>query len=147
MKKLSIGSNQTLSNYQIRFAYVNGKSIQYKLVHQPVVQPYICTHKGEIFVICSKKSETYTTQEFVPKYIDKYVYINDKKEEHSSINTDLSKFKIFEKYYLIKQANFKNNLKYEIINSTIYLNQKYQKQQIIKDVYNDIVTPYIKKKS
>lgn len=134
------------NSYQIRFAYIDGQQIQYKLVYQPVRYPSISLHKNEIFVITSKKLEDYTIKEFVPQYIGKYLYISNKKQEHASINADLTKFKIFEKYYHIKQANLGGNKKYEIINSTIYLNNKFQKQMIIKEVYNDIICPYVKKR-
>jgi hypothetical protein len=133
-------------DYQIRFAYCDGQQIQYKLIYEPIRYPKIYIDKNEIFVVTSKRLETYTVKEFVPQYIGKYVYITNKKEENASINTDLTKFKIFEKYYHIKIAQLKNNKKYEIINDVIYLNQKYQKQEIVKEVYNDIVAPYVLKR-
>ena len=133
-------------NYQIKFAYTNGKQIQYKLIYQPVRQPSIYLDKNEIIVITSKKLEDDTIKHFVPQHIARYVDFIRKKETHASINTNLTQFRIFEKYYQLKQATLKPKQMYEIIGQTIYLNQKYQKQMIVKQVYNDIICPYVIKR-
>jgi hypothetical protein len=133
-------------DYQIKFTYVNEQHIQYKLIYQPVREPSIYLNKNEICVITSKKLSDYTINTFVPNNIAKYLFIVQKKETHASINTDLTKFRIFEKYYEIKQANLKGHKLYEIIGNTIYLNQKYQKQVIVRNVYNDIICPYVIKR-
>lgn len=138
--------NESMLDYQIRFTYIDGKQIQYKLIYQPVHQPHIYLKRNEIFVVTSKKMEKYAIDEFVPMNINKYVFVSNKKEEHASINNDLTKFKIFEKYYEIKQANLKGNIKYEIIGNSIYLNNKYKKEIIIRDVYTNIICPYVIKR-
>lgn len=123
--------------------------------HIPIKVTYISNNQARFFIdkktndLClwtKKKYQDEMIKTLVLSRIKYFLSHISREEKKVSIDINQTRFRIFDKTYNLRQATLKSQKKYEIIFNNIYLNARYQKEDIVRDVYVDIVKQYVTKR-